>query len=216
MQHEAGVHTSIAAIRSRGRQAKPGGAGGAMRLFVAIKAPGAWRRTAEAIQRQVPEDLRSMARLVDPGNMHVTLRFIGDVDEAAVSGLDAALAARMPPVEVRLRLGHVGTFGAPGRTSAVWLGIEGDLDGLRLLHGRGNAAVEASLGRGIEERGYTPHLTLARVRNRVGARERRALAEWARTAAAPEPEEFVAREVVLVRSRLGGDGPHYEAIATYS
>jgi RNA 2',3'-cyclic 3'-phosphodiesterase len=186
-----------------------------MRLFVAVEAPDAWREAAAAVQRALPAEVREHARLVDLANMHVTLRFIGEVEEADVPALESALAEALPPVEVELTLGSVGTFGQPARTSVVWLGVAGDLEGLSALARRADAAVDAALGLEPETRRYFPHLTLARVRNGVPAAARRAIAEWAREVPAPPPHHFVAREALLVRSRLGGEGARYQVLGRY-
>jgi 2'-5' RNA ligase len=184
-----------------------------MRLFVAIAAPPSWRDHAEGIQHALPERRQRTLRFVHPDEMHITLRFIGEVEDADVPALRDALARHLPPVDIELRLGRVGTFGAPARTSVMWLGIEGDLDGLGALHRRTDDAVGEALGL-IAEEPYTPHLTLARVRNRVTAEERRAIADLARGIQVP-PEPFQAREAILVRSHLGNGRPRYETLATY-
>ena len=187
-----------------------------MRLFVALDAPAAWQREAEAIQRALPSLVRDGARLVDLENLHVTLRFIGEVADLDTPRLKAALRRHLPPVDVELRLGRVGTFGAPARTSVVWLGVDGDLDGLRELHERANAAVEEALELPFDEGRFTPHITLARVRNRVTAADRRAIADHVRSLPPPDPEPFVAREALLLRSHLGPGGARYEVLDRYS
>lgn len=187
-----------------------------MRLFVAIEASPSWQREAEAVQRGLPEDLRRASRLVDAANMHVTLCFIGDVHDEAVSRVSAALEEHLPPVEVDLRLAGVRTFGAAARTSSVWFALDGDLATLRALHERANAAVQAAIGVPSEGRPYTPHLTIARVRNRVAARDRRRLEKHVRALHAVPAAPFTARRAILVRSRLGAGGPHYETLASFS
>jgi len=187
-----------------------------MRLFVAVEAPEAWREAAAAVQRALPPEVRKHARLVDTGNLHVTLRFIGEVDEADVPRLQAALAEALPPVEVSLSLGTVGTCGPPARTSVVWLGVVGDVAGLSALAARADAAVDAALGREPEQRRYFPHLTLARIRNGVPPAARREIAAWARGVEPPPAHPFVAREAVLVRSRLGGEGARYQVLGRHA
>lgn len=185
-----------------------------MRLFVAIEAPPEWREYGEAVQRSLSECFGPAIRPVAPENMHITLRFIGEVDDLDTPRLKAALARRLPPIDVALRIDGVRTFGAAARTSSAWLSIAGDLDGLRELHQRTNEAVEDALGVPFEEQRYTPHVTLARVRSRATAVERRALAEYVREIEVPTSERFIAREALLIRSRLSGSGPRYETLGT--
>lgn len=187
-----------------------------MRLFIALDAPAAWQREAESIQRALPPVVRDGARLVTLENLHVTLRFIGEVADLDTPRLKAALRSHLPPVEVELRLGRVGTFGAPARTSVVWIGVDGDLDGLRALHERANVAVDEALGLSFDEGRYAPHITLARVRNRVSSADRRSIAEHVCSLPPPSPEPFVAREALLIRSHLGADGARYEVLDRYS
>src|SRR5438874_11253429 len=81
-------------------------------------------------------------RSVDTSLMHLTLRFLGEVANERVDALWATLEERVPPVGVRLTLGQAGTFGPPARTSVAWLGIGGDLDGLRALVRRVDFALQ--------------------------------------------------------------------------
>lgn len=187
-----------------------------MRLFVALEAPPAWRQQAEAVQRALSEEFGGVVRLVDLTNLHMTLRFIGEVDDLDTPRLKAALSRHLAPVEVELRLEGVHTFGSAARTTSAWLGVEGDLDGLRGLHDRTNQAVEDALGVPYDEQGYTPHVTLGRVRKQATAAERRALAAFVSTIEVPPSEPLIAREALLIRSRLSGSGPHYETLATFS
>lgn len=187
-----------------------------MRLFVAIEAPPEWCEYGETVQRSLSERFGDALRLVAAENMHITLRFIGEVEDLDTPRLKATLARHLPPVEVKLRLDGVRTFGAAARTSSAWLSVAGDLDELRQLHQRANEAVKDGLGVPFEEQRYTPHVTLARVRNRGGAEDRRALAEYVREIEVPSMEPFIAREVLLIRSRLSGSEPHYETLATFA
>lgn len=185
-----------------------------MRLFIALETPPEWAAAARALQQAFPADLRHVLRLVDPALMHLTLRFLGEVPEPTAAVLDAALAERIVEPRARLSLGRTGTFGPPQRTQVVYLGIAGNLDGLASLAGRVEGAV-AEAGLPPERRAFAPHLTLARVQRQATAPERRAVAQAAADLEAPPGHEFEAREVVLVRSILGGRQPRYEALSRY-
>ena len=185
-----------------------------MRLFLALELTEPWRRAAEAATAALAAEHAQSLRVVRPELLHLTARFLGEVDEASVEQLQAALAEQVPPIEVALALGAAGTFGPAARTSVVWLGVGGDLEGLRALAARVEAAL-LDAGLPGERRELRPHLTLARVRRQAGAGERRAIAASARALAAPEAAPFVARELLLVRSQLGADGPRYEPLARF-
>lgn len=191
-----------------------------MRLFVALEISDAWRDGARATLRAVtgalaadPHAARQL-RPVDPALLHLTLRFAGEVDDGVAARIEEELRA-VPPVDVELELAPAGTFGAAARTSVLWLGVAGDLDRLRGLAGRVDAAVERA---GLPPDGgkFRPHLTLARVRRQAPAAQRRAIA--AAVAAAPPPDRapLYAREIVLVRSHLGGRQPRYEVLSRHA
>ncbi len=146
--------------------------------------------------------------------MHLTVRFLGEIDEELLGPLADALAKEVPPVDVSLELGAGGTFGAPPRTSVVWLGVGGDLEGLRDLAQRIEGAV-GSVGLPSEERDFHPHLTVARVRRQARPAQRRAIARAVEALPAPAPHPFRARELALVRSQLGRSGPRYEVLTRF-
>ncbi|MEX2447043.1 MAG: RNA 2',3'-cyclic phosphodiesterase [Dehalococcoidia bacterium] len=192
-----------------------------MRLFIAVEAPEAWREAAAVQQRMLldalPGATRELVRPVGPDLMHLTLRFLGEVDEGAVDPLQAALDG-LPPFALDLGLDRAGTFGQPSRATVAWLGVRGDLDALRLLTGRIDEACALAGLPPRQDEASTPHLTLARVRRGVTAAGRRAIAEAARALEPPPAHAVEVREVALVWSRLGGASgaaPRYEVLSRH-
>lgn len=188
-----------------------------MRLFVAVELPEPWLREAARaldVLTATLGDHAEVLRPVAPDRMHLTVRFLGEVDEERLPALDEALRESVPPVGVDLELAAPGTFGSAARTSAVWLGLGGDLEELRALAGRVESAVEAA-GLPSERRELRPHVTLARVRQRASAAQCRAIASAVATLALPAPHPHRAVEVVLVRSHLGAGQPRYEVLGRY-
>jgi len=183
-----------------------------VRLFVAIEAPQDWREAARSATEAVGRMSGVRLRAVNPALMHLTLRFLGEVPEARVAPLSAALSEHVPPVDVALELAAAGAFGPPARTQVVWLGIGGDLDALHALAARVETAVRAA-GLPPEDRPLRAHLTLARLGRQLGPAERRAVAEAVHALEPPPLLPFRAREAVLVRSHLGGPQPRYEVLA---
>jgi 2'-5' RNA ligase len=186
-----------------------------VRLFVAIEAPEAWVHAAREVQRSLPDLVRRRARLTDPANLHITLKFIGEVEETELPIIRHTLAEALPPVAVDLSLGGLGTFGAPARTSVVWLAVGGDLEALSALARRADAAVAEALHLPLDDRAYHPHLTIARVRQPVPPAERRQIADAVRAMPAPPPTSFVAREAVLIHSTLGPDAARYACLGRW-
>ena len=100
------------------------------------------------------------ARFVPPENLHITLRFIGEVDEPTMQ--DVALAAdRIWFEPVPITLNGAGHFESRGRVSAVWLGVEHSAP-LMALRDRIEAAM-VRCGRPPERRKFKPHVTVARL-----------------------------------------------------
>ena len=188
-----------------------------MRLFLAIELPDPWLREAaralDALTAALGDDA-DVLRPVAPDRMHLTVRFLGEVDEDVVPALDEALRATVPPVGVDLELTAPGTFGSAARTAVVWLGLGGDLDALRALAGRVESAVEVA-GLPPERRELRPHVTIARVRQRASAAQRRAIASAVAALDPPGEHPHRAVEVVLVRSHLGAGQPRYEVLGRY-
>ena len=185
-----------------------------MRLFLALEIPDEWRREARCAAPALAAAHDDALRTVGESLMHLTLRFLGEVDEEVLGPLEDALVEEVTPVDVSLELGAGGTFGAPPRTSVVWIGVGGDLEGLHDLAQRIERAV-GSVGLPSEEREFHPHLTVARVRRQARRAQRRAIARSVEALPAPAPHPFRARELALVRSQLGRSGPRYEVLARF-
>ena len=170
-----------------------------LRLFVGIDLPPALKLRLSTLCFGVPK-----ARWVDPGNFHVTLRFIGEVDEGVASDIDEALQ-RLSAPRFELALAGVGQFG----TRMLWVGIEKSPPLLQL-----QTKVESALQRvGIppESRRFTPHVTLARLRPPLGPRVPAFLAANALFRAEP----FAVSQFNLIASYLTKSGAIYEDQAGY-
>ena len=185
-----------------------------MRLFVAIELPEPWCEAARAARAAFEREVDAPMRWVEPALMHLTLRFLGEVEQQRLEPLQQTLAGVMPPVDVELMLDGVGTFGPPARTAVVWFGVGGDGEGLRALAERVEAAVVAA-GAPPEERAFSAHVTLARVGRGASRGDRRAVAGAVARLPAPPPSPFRARSVALVRSRLGRGGPRYDVLSRH-
>jgi 2'-5' RNA ligase len=146
----------------------------------------------------------------DPATAHLTLRFLGDADPARLDRLHE----RMPDVaraseSIRATPGATGAFPSWARPRVLWLGLESGGAIERLA-----AAVETAardVGFEPEERRFTAHLTLGRVRGPRGLRRAAdAVRGWK-----PRGSAETASEVVLYRSELGAGGARHVALARY-
>ncbi len=125
-----------------------------IRLFVALALPAELKAQLATLGGGIPG-----ARWVPPANYHLTLRFIGEVENWRAQEVDDALASiRAKPFELLLR--GVGTFEKGGRISALWVGAERS-EPLSFLQGKIETALQR-IGLEPERKRFSPHVTLAR------------------------------------------------------
>lgn len=174
-----------------------------VRLFVGLALPEAHRHRLSLIGHGIEG-----ARWVAPENLHVTLRFIGEVDEDVAEDLTQALGhVAVEPFAVTIK--GVGAFGHPPH--ALWAGVEDDPQGaLAQLH----ANVESALVReGLEpeHRKYTPHVTLARFRKVHMSR----VARFMESSGGLALEPFDVTGFTLFQSHLHPEGAQYQRITEF-
>lgn len=173
------------------------------RLFVAIALPEWVKDDLERLQAGVPG-----ARWVDREQMHLTLRFIGDVDGGVFRDIVALLGTvDAPPFDLNLE--GLDTFGSRRKTSTLWAGVSKSQP-LALLKGRVDAAV-AKAGIGGDDRKFAPHVTLARFR--AGAPANLGLYIAANNLF--RTERFTVDSFVLFSSITRAEGPIYTEEAVY-
>ena len=126
-----------------------------IRLFVGLPIPADIRLTLSRLSAGLPG-----AKWVKEDNFHVTLRFIGEVDEGLADDIDALLS-QVNHASFHLSLEGVGYFGKPNNARAVWAGVAKN-ENLIHLHAKIETALQR-MGQPSEERRYTPHVTLARL-----------------------------------------------------
>lgn len=177
-----------------------------MRTFVALNLPEDVRRAAHAALDPM-RDRRLPLRWVNEPALHLTLRFLGDIEPSHVAPLTEALrsvaAARDP---LSIRIAGLGAFPSLRRANVVWLGVAAD-PSLAAVYRTLETAL-FSLGWSREQRPFRPHVTVARLRN--GARP----PDVSRLAGAIDwSGEFVVTTLDLMRSHTDAEGARYEALA---
>ena len=128
-----------------------------LRLFVGIPFPPELKLRLSQLCAGVPG-----ARWVDPGNFHLTLRFIGEVGEDLAADIDAALS-RLRARPFVLQLAGTGVFGNGGMPKSLWVGVERNLPLAALRDKIEQALVRSGLP--PEPRKFSPHVTLARLKH---------------------------------------------------
>lgn len=184
-----------------------------LRLFVALELPDEARRALGRVQ----DDLRRLGmerlRWVRPEGIHITLKFLGGVEEGRVGEIEAALSVAISPFELRLGFDKVGNFGG-NRARVLWIGLRGDVEGLVELAGRVDEALQP-LGFPKERRPFAAHVTLARVPDELPAALRRALPDVLARYTPPPLPSMILTEVALMRSELGPGGSRYQRLAAF-
>ncbi|HMF97606.1 MAG TPA: RNA 2',3'-cyclic phosphodiesterase [Vicinamibacterales bacterium] len=182
-----------------------------MRLFIAADLPDSVRDALAAEQKRLSAALAgsgSSLTWVRPEHAHLTLVFIGNVDDARVQAVADAIAVDVeaPPFEAVFE--GAGVFPPRGAPRVLWIGVTAGAGELSHLQ-RILAARIAALRLPIEDRAFHPHLTLARWRESRSADRERALAAARR--------RVVARARIsaatLYQSRLSPAGPTYTALS---
>lgn len=178
-----------------------------MRLFFAVELP---EELQAALGKLNPNDASRDFRWADPSLMHVTLAFLGQQPDERLDllrsvGTQAAAISRPGS----LRLGQAGSFGPRKAPRVLWIGLDGDLDALQALHANLNAGLKLA-GFDVEDRAYSPHITLARRRESAQG--------------GPPPNwppmhslnnHFTMDGLTLFESRLSPRGPTYSPLAEF-
>uniref|UniRef100_A0A7V4G6P0 RNA 2',3'-cyclic phosphodiesterase n=1 Tax=Desulfobacca acetoxidans TaxID=60893 RepID=A0A7V4G6P0_9BACT len=176
-----------------------------IRAFLAIDLPASLRAVVTRAQEELKKSGADV-KWVPPGNVHLTLKFFGNITEERVEALAQAasrVAGEQTPFS--LTLTQAGAFPSPKNPRVVWLGVGGNLEAIAEFHRRLEAAF-AALGFPPEDRPFAPHLTLGRVRSPAGRLE---LSRRLATLPPVEAPPFQVSEIVLFRSNLSPQGATY-------
>jgi len=182
------------------------------RTFIALEMPANLRATVidyiKRLRDKVPDVSASWSR---EDNLHLTLKFLGDVPTARIGDVSAAACATVRasgPFE--LILGGSGVFPTKGKPSVLWIGIEDPRGGLYKVQ---QSLEEECAARGFtrDSRAYHPHLTIARMRKLHRAKDL-AVAHLASDFPA---QTFTAKELVVFRSELLPQGSRHTPISCH-
>jgi 2'-5' RNA ligase len=179
------------------------------RTFIAVEIGDDIRNNAVALQQALAKT-GAEVKWVTPESLHVTLLFLGEVDDRewpAVCRVVKEVAATEPPFP--LRVSGVGAFPTPRRPKILWAGITDGAEPLKRLYEKLEAKLLDLGCYRKEERGYTPHLTLGRVKNDADgftlAKELPKRLTW-------DGGQTVVDEVLVFSSVLEQDGPVYTVL----
>lgn len=178
-----------------------------IRLFYGLALPDSVIRSLASHQNGLPG-----VRWIAPEALHLTLRFVGKVDEALAEELDRTLAERLarrphPPLDLRIK--GLGIFGDAHRKHTLWAAVERSTPLLALQ--KTVETVCQYVGLEPEGRVYSPHITLGKVTQREHAQ---AVKDFVAPMIDQPNLSFSVDQLSLFRSHLRPDGAQYDVVAT--
>jgi RNA 2',3'-cyclic 3'-phosphodiesterase len=188
-----------------------------IRLFIAIELPAEIQEQLDQVSRQLKQRLQMLpsnaVRWVAAKNIHLTLKFLGEVSVSNLDMLQEALlaeAAGHKPLE--FSVGGLGGFPSLQRPRVVWVGVEAPAELGAVQVGLDHRL--ARLGYAPEERPFSPHLTLGRVGRGISTQDQRQLGEVLQASHVGFLGAAPARAVKLFKSDLKPGGAVYTCLVT--
>lgn len=180
-----------------------------IRSFLAIRLPEPIRKDLENIQERLKETDASV-KWVTPDNVHLTLKFLGNIESKDVEKIhDIVSKIVTKETHLILRGEGVGAFPHIKSPRVIWVGISGEIDRLKDIHIRMEEELE-TIGFRPEERSFSPHLTIGRVKTRV----HKALLDRLIALKDYRSQPFKAGEIILFKSDLRPYGPIHTPLKT--
>jgi 2'-5' RNA ligase len=181
-----------------------------IRTFIAIELDNALRRALGSVQAQLQRDRAArLVRWVEPASIHITLKFLGDVNAEHLPKLEHAIADACAGIpSFSLALAGLGAFPNTRRPNVIWVGANGQVDVAAQLAEKIDAACVA-LGFAPEERPFAPHLTLGRVKRDASIPERQLIGAMIDATQVETLGELKADHVSVMKSELRPSGSVY-------
>lgn len=185
-----------------------------IRAFIAVELPGEVASFLARLQDDLRKREQAPVKWVHPESIHLTLKFLGNIDAHKVDAVAAAISGAAKGIgPLRLRLGAPGAFPNLRAPRVICIGLEGQTEELSNLHRNIDRAL-VPLGFSPEKRRFSPHLTLGRVRDKAAPNEWRLLGEAVSTLKVETSLAFEAMAVSLMRSTLTREGAIYDRLAS--
>lgn len=172
-----------------------------MRLFVAVEVPDEVKKRMGELEKELPEN---GLKKVESKKMHITLKFLGEVNEGKLEEIKKALG-KIEFLPFKVGVKGVGVFPNEKYVKVVWAGTGGE--GLEELAEKVELALAPMFPK--EARGFSGHLTLARVKRKIEIKE------FLEKHRGEEFGEFLVRRFILMKSVLGRGGAEYSVIGEF-
>ncbi|MBW1981219.1 MAG: RNA 2',3'-cyclic phosphodiesterase [Deltaproteobacteria bacterium] len=176
-----------------------------IRTFIAIRIPEQTREAIAAVQQALRAH-GARVRWVKPHSIHLTLKFLGNIQPEQVDDIAAAInQATSGEAVFTLRATTLGGFPNLRKPRVIWLGLQGEIVPLLRLQARLEDELE-SIGFPREKRPFKPHLTIGRIRDR---RSQQDLSQLVAAIPLTEFNPFDVQEIILYKSDLRPTGAIY-------
>jgi 2'-5' RNA ligase len=185
-----------------------------VRSFIAIELPAELRQGLAQLQARLKVD-KPRVKWVDPNSIHLTLKFLGNVDPAMIKAITQAMTEStqsISPFRLEVQPG-LGAFPNLKRVQVVWVGLGGELGKLGQLQ----RLLETSLSRlgfAPEQRLFKPHLTLARLGNEASPEERQRFGELIAGTKFEPSYSIKVDALILMKSQLTREGAIYSKLSS--
>jgi 2'-5' RNA ligase len=184
-----------------------------IRSFIAIELPEEAKKGLARLRKELERDEHRFVKWVDPGGIHLTLKFLGNIPAKRVTEITEAMKEAMQGTSpFHLEISGLGAFPSLRQPRVLWVGVGGEIDKLSRLQQNTDSAL-AALGFAKEERPFVPHLTLARIREGPSAPERRSFSELVGSTTFEDKYPVEVEAIRLMRSQLTRGGAIYTCLS---
>ncbi|MBN2462691.1 MAG: RNA 2',3'-cyclic phosphodiesterase [Dehalococcoidia bacterium] len=184
-----------------------------IRSFIAIELPEEVKAGLRRLQTELKLPQHSFVKWVATGSIHLTLKFLGNISASKVADITSVMEQASQGVSpFQLEVTEVGAFPNLRQPRVLWVGIKGEVDKLVGWQQRIDKGL-LPLGFARETRPFTPHLTLARLREGVSPGDRRDFGEMVAKTPAELSYKFNVTSLSLMKSQLLPGGAVYSRLA---
>lgn len=184
-----------------------------VRSFIAIELPQETQRELAHLQERLKRDCGYCpARWAAPEGIHLTLNFLGDVPLAKLDNIKSAVTQASAVMDAfELTLSGLGAFPDVERPHVVWVGLKGDVEKMSEIQKRLEQLL-TGLGFSPEKRPFSPHLTLARVRDEASTTDKKRLGQAIGSTTCDRDCSIPVQKISLIKSQLTPAGPIYTVL----
>ncbi|MFC2016844.1 RNA 2',3'-cyclic phosphodiesterase [Chloroflexota bacterium] len=185
-----------------------------IRSFIAIELPDELKLELTQLETQLKLGAQPLVKWVDPYSIHLTLKFLGSIAADKVDEITRAMEEAVRGISpFRLNVKDLGVFPNLRRVQVAWVGMGGEVDKLGQLQQRIESNL-VPLGFAPESRPFTPHLTLARLRDRASLDERQRFGQLIVGTRFEAAYTIKIDAINLMRSQLTREGAIYNRISS--